>query len=100
MIKRITEAIQGIFHTLSYELVVVNGNETEYREIKGATHIPRIGETIGVPMQCDRHSKGILYLTARDVSYPVNGIPKVIVNKQESRHTEQNPQNPLERKAG
>lgn len=84
MALKITERILGMFHRLNYEIMVLNG-ETEIIDYRNADHIPRIGEVIGVPVQCDRHSKGTSFLTVRDVFYSSNGLPRVIVDRNELR---------------
>lgn len=85
MIKKITEKIRGVFHRLNYEVIVKNDNDSNPISYRNVSHIPEIGEIIGVPVQCDRHSKGVSFLTVREVFYPLKGFPKVIVDRNERK---------------
>ena len=107
MMKRITEALQEaiqgrILHRLSYEIVILNGDGPVqgYVEVTKADHIPRKGEVIGVPIHCNRDSKGTSFLTVKDVYYSATYHPRVTVDRRELRHLNRTPPNPLERRAG
>ena len=85
MINKLTERILRMFRRLDYNIVVINDPNLSQIEYRNADHIPEVGEVIGVPVQCNKHSKGTSYLTVRNVFYPANELPRILVDRNEIR---------------